>query len=388
MRIGTPSVHRHGVDWSFEVEVESAAGPGALFYRVSPGLPAPEVSCDAPLSALLIPAMFHGEDIEVTGPVSGRLLHNARGPLQAVLRLMIPGLHPVAIRAHETALPTLRAPGVATGFSAGIDSFCLLADYFYADLPPEMKVTHLLFNNVGSHYPGGESLFRERRARVAPVAERMGLPLIGVHSNVDRFYPKALKFERTHTLRNASVALLLQSGVGRYLYASAYHYGDLRVFETGTMARADPMLLGLLTTDRLDALSVGSEYTRVQKTLRVAEVEDSYSSLDVCAMPDTPGRANCSVCWKCLRTLATLEVAGLLERYAGVFDLEAYRARREPYLRELQTKTDPLSREILAFAEERGFPLRPAGGWFARLAGAGRIENWRGRALARLGTRA
>jgi hypothetical protein len=113
-----------------------------------------------------------------------------------------------------------------------------------------------------------------------------------VNSNVDAFYGKGLGNQQTHTLRNASVALLLQGGIGRYLYASSYNFKNVFVGATYSMAYSDTIALPLLSTEVLDAISVGSEYTRIEKTLRVAEIPDSYGTLDVCVSPKKAG--NCS----------------------------------------------------------------------------------------------
>ena len=115
-----------------------------------------------------------------------------------------------------------------------------------------------------------------------------------------------MAFKETPTLRNASVAFALTGGIGRYLYASSYSYDDVSVAATHEIPFADPIVLPLLSTESLDAMSVGSEYARIEKMLRVAEIPDSYTALDVCARwNNSSGYRNCGSCWKCLRTLAT-----------------------------------------------------------------------------------
>ena len=219
-------------------------------------------------------------------------------------------------------------------------------------------MTQLLFNNVGSHGAGGQALFQERRARAASAAAEIGLPLIVVDSNVDAFYGVPLGFQQTHTPRNASVALLLQGGLGRFLYASTYARADAFVGATYDMAYSDTVAVPLLSTESLDAVSTGSEHTRVEKTLQVADLPTSYRALDVCARGDAAG--NCSTCAKCMRTLLTLEIAGVVERYAAAFDLAVYRKGRDRYCGKVLRSTAPLNREIVAFAAQRGFrfPLR------------------------------
>lgn len=369
--------HNHTV---YRVSVESAKGDNTLWYSVHSRFgDLVSESLDAPCAALLIPAMASGEDIHLGGTVSERLFYNLSGPLQSVLRHVMPALRPVKICAKDVHGGKPRAAsGVATGFSGGIDSYCVLADHHYSSVSDGFRVTHLLFNNVGSHGEGsrGEKLFQERYRRLLPAADVLGLPFLMVNSNVDAFYGGQLDFLQTHTLRNTSVALLLQEGIGRYLYASSHEYAAAFVGPANAMGYTDSITLPLLSTKTLDAFSTGSEYTRVEKTLRVAQIPDSYGTLDVCAEDkNTSGYTNCSACFKCLRTLATLEIAGYLERYSQVFDLEIYKRHRIGFFTELLQSQEPLLREIAQFAKERDFPFPrssrvaavPGIGWLAML---------------------
>lgn len=312
--------------------------------------------CDAALVALLIPAMGRQEDIEVHGTISERLYYTLSKQYQAILSTVIPSLEPIEIRASEILPAQDGGTGVATGFSAGVDSFSVLADHYYSETPDGFEITHLLFNNVGSHGSGAERHFRERYEMIRPAAEKIGLPFVMVNSNVDAFYDD-FGFQLTHTPRNCAVPLLLQSGIGRFYYGSAFSYQDISVEKTYDMAYSDPAALPLLSPEGLDMLSVGSEYTRVEKTIQIAEIDDSHDSLNVCVRPGSAG--NCSDCWKCRRTLLTLEIAGLLDRYTEVFDLDVYRQRREDYMGRVLASDDSLLREIVAFADERGFEFPP-----------------------------
>lgn len=354
MRIGKPQIFEEKRQAVYCVNVDSHCGNQTLWYAIQ----AEHVSLlsslsDAPLVALLIPAMMRGEDIHLEGAISAKLHYNLSRPLQKILRHIIPDLRPINI--HADVLdngPMQRAPGVATGFSGGVDSYCLLADHFFSEVSPQYKVTHLLFNNLGTR---PELEFRERYRRLVPLAERFGLPFLAINSNLDHFYAGHFDFQQTHTLRNASVALLLQRGIGRYLYASAYEYADVFVGPCNAMAHTDPITLPLLSTDGLDALSAGSEYTRVEKTSRVSEIPDSYDTLDVCVSEDS-GRTNCSSCWKCLRTMATLDIADRLGRYANSFDLATYRKLRTRYFAKLlSSPNETLMREVVEFGRERNF---------------------------------
>lgn len=357
MKISKPEVLEKNNVIEFRIRVESSEGDETLWYNLS-GKFSDLVTdlCDAPLVALLIPAMAKGEDIYISGMISERLYYNLSGPYQRLLQYVIPSLHLINLYPSEIQSGGQRASGVATGFSAGIDSYCVLADHFYSDIPVGFKITHLLFNNVGSHGKGGERLFRERYSSIEPVVERIGLPLIKVNSNLSIFYGKGLDFQQTHTPRNASVALLLQRGIGRYMYASSYNYIDAFVGDTYDMAYSDSIALPLISTERLDIFSVSSEYTRVNKTLRMADVvTDSYTSIDVCVGLRSNNIRNCSLCWKCMRTLLTLDIAGIIDCYSTSFDIDAYKRGRKKYIASVIISHDPLLKEIVKFAQQKRY---------------------------------
>jgi hypothetical protein len=357
MKISKPEIRQQENQLLSTVQVESLDGSSTLWYSVEKkfGDLLTDFS-DAPLVALLIPAMANGEDIHILGTISERLFYNLSGPYQQFLQCFFPALRRVNIRPENVQTRDQRASGVATGFSGGIDSYCLLADHHYSrNVPEGFRISHLLFGNVGSHGQGEEAerVFRERYTHLEPVAERIGLPFITVNSNLDSFYIKGLGFVRTIAHRNATLPLLLQGGIGRCMYASAIDFKEV--------ARGDPhnanyyelIIFPLLSTEVLDLFSVGSEYTRVEKTMRVAEIPDSYSTLNVCFSRDTP--ENCSTCSKCMRTLLTLEIAGLIDLYSASFDLNAYRRRRNKYIRSIFGGHGPFNRDIIQFARERGF---------------------------------
>lgn len=77
--------------------------------------------------------------------------------------------------------------------------------------------------------------------------------------------------------------------------------------------------------------SVGGNATRMEKTAYIANYPPTYKYLNVCVEKSQ----NDGICFKCVRTLLTLDALNVLERYSQVFDIEHYNSNRKQYLRDL-----------------------------------------------------
>lgn len=320
---------------------------------------------DGFLVGLLLKAMALGEDIEVRGTLSERLHFNLTHYYMSIVRQMLPALGEIRIHADhlDPGAGRTRPGGVGTGFSAGIDSFALLHDHYIEETRPGYRITHLLFNNVGSHgdrdFAAARRLFDQRYEAVRGYPQSLGLDFIKVDSNLSDLL--RMNFEHTHTPRNFSVVLLFQKLFGRYFYASTFRYSDCFVGESYDMAFCDPFAVHLLSTETLDCIASGSQYTRVEKTALVARVRDANHWLNVCTNVAADGR-NCSKCAKCCRTLITLEILGAAAEFAGVFDLAAWAAIRNRYVSSQVLSRRgglPFSAEIREYAEKLGYGFTP-----------------------------
>ncbi len=330
--------------------------------------------------ALLLPAMRHARDLRIGGVVTDSLLHRLNHDLQSLVRTVHPSYQSIVVTADETA-PAGDAPsGVATGFSGGVDSFATLTEYAAAPgVPPALRVTHLLNNNVGAHGNGGRALWRKRFDALRPVAEELGLPFIPVDSNIEHHYPQ-MGFMQTVTFRNAAVVHLLGGGIGRSYHASEGTYRNVRMPPThGDIGLAGAMTFPLLSTPALTVESTSSGLSRVERTL--ALVGGPYARyLDVCIDADPDRTTNCSQCWKCMRTMLTLEIAGSLDEFVpGVFVRAPYERRRTQYYAELLSSSEPNDIELVEFGSRNGWRW----GAIARgRATARRAKHW-ARELAR-----
>jgi hypothetical protein len=316
---------------------------------------------DGFLVGLLPLAMKTGEDIIVKGAISERLFYNLSNYYVEILTRIIPSFKKVKI-IPESLSDGSRIPsqgGVITGFSAGIDSFCTIYDHFLESTPSNYKITHLLFNNVGSHGEfdaiKAESVFLSRYELIKGFAKESKLPFIRVNSNLSDLLK--MNFQQTHVPRNVSSVLMLQKLIGKYYYASTYRYEDSFVGKTYDMAYSDPFAVHLLSTEKLECISSGCQHSRVVKTERVSNVPSSRDWLNVCVSPKEDG-SNCSTCWKCNRTLITFEILGVIDSYKNVFDLGKWKWSKKWYIPEviLNSKNkDPLVAEIRLLARNKNY---------------------------------
>jgi hypothetical protein len=359
--VGPPSVEPGDTRTTYRVEVDGFRGIRSLWFSVPvEATPLLNLRADAALVALLMPGMAARRDIVVEGPVTSELAWNLRGDVQEVVRRVRPELAMVDIEVRRPLATEDAGSGVATGFSAGIDSYATLArHHFAADVPDSLRVTHLVYNNVGSHGHGddGRALYRRRLELLRSSATSTGLPLIDVDSNIDDFYlAQRIGFQQSHTMRNAAVVHLLSSGIRQYLYASSMPFDAITVSAKYDLSFADPVLLPLLSSGALTLRSSGSDMDRAAKTAVIAEIPDTYSRLDVCV--ETTDGTNCSECWKCHRTMLTLELLGVLDRYSGVFTTPRNPQWREDYVVFLLTLNGPTARNLVELYDERvGIPF-------------------------------
>ena len=361
MIVSAPEISRtaQGVRYTVRVRETLRPQPETLWYEV-PAEFADFVSdqSDAALVGLLMPAMSTGEPIHLEGRVSRRLLENLGEAHQAMLRQVVPSLKPVRITAAsvtEERYPNARA--VITGYSGGIDSLTTLLRPREAQEP---TITHLAHNNVGGHGGGPKAagIFRTRLERARSAARRLGLPLIGVDSNLHAFAGPETGFISTHTFCNVSAILVLQAGVGTYEYSGAHHIRDQQIKNNGDISRIDSLALHLLSTESTRIRLSGEQYTRLGKLRLIVEHPISRELLDVCLKPRAAsGRINCSQCLKCLRAQLSLEILGRLEEFSGVFDLRIYRKMRTLQIAHLMKGQLPPPDEVWNLVQSSGLPI-------------------------------
>lgn len=359
MKINKPIVSCFDDVAEYSVVVETSHETKKLWYRVNKNY-ADFISdkADTALLALILPAMLSGEEIHVSGSVSERLLYNISGPFQNLIRIVIPALKPITIKAEELNSSTQKAKGVATGYTGGIDSTSVIIDHTSDSKPAGFRLTHLLYNNVGGANSRDRDVFMARSSRLNRQASQYNLPLIITDSNLDSFYSKELGWQLTHAIRNTSVAYLFEKSIGRFYYASTYNYSSIKIQPSHDVGFIEPVLMPLLCKESLDIIPSGSESTRPEKTIKYLDHSLGHAKPLVCLKNrKNPDAINCGACKKCKRTLLTIEVAGQLNRYERFFNMDAYRKNRKSYIVSVVMQQNAFDKEIVEFAKQNGFKL-------------------------------
>ncbi len=325
---------------------------------------------DAFLTAVVYPAVYYGEEIEIEGTVTSRIFYNTvRYVLPIVMAYTKKDLKPdVKLTATQTGAFKVPDMQVGTGFSGGVDSFTTIYDNLIEAPEAGWKLTSLFFFNIGQNGrkndPCTSERIRYRWQRCKSVADELRLNAVFVDSNIFDFYHEDWEYDAGVLCRLACVQAL-QRALCRYYISSAVSFVEYA--ENGYDKRAndlasyaDPVIIPLLSPDGTDIVCDGAQYTRTQKIERIASWPLVVKYLNVC-VAYTPQYVshNCGGCPKCLKTMAALESMGLLQQYAELFDIEAYRRYERGYKmrQRLRYNTDIYAKDNVDFAARYGRPF-------------------------------
>lgn len=312
-----------GVLW---FEVESKFGPYLCHERG-----------DAFLVALLNYAMRNGHDITSEAPIGEDLYYRLSTDLIPALANNSKVLHLTKITAAVDSSILPNAQAVGTGISCGVDSLHAVAQESNPNFPRH-KLTHLAFNNVGSHGAGerAQKLFDERRALAKKFCEEYHYEYVEGNSNLQDFIPQSHFL--SHTYSSIFSVLALQKLYSVYYYASSGHkYNSFSIKDSEKYDSGLYELLSLncFSSHSLKIYSEGGEKNRFEKLQSVVKFEPSYKYLNVCVKQFH----NCGKCEKCVRTLVAIDALNCLEKYKTVFDINYYKQNRSYYYTKLVVGT-------------------------------------------------
>lgn len=288
---------------------------------------------DAYVIAVLNYAMRNGHDISCEAPLTEELYYNLDKYLIDAIKEYNPDFYRPIITAPISSDLLPCAGGVGTGISCGVDSLHALASQ--TDLKfLNHNITHLTFNNVGSHGEGerAKELFKKRLVLPQKFAKEYGFKLIISDSNLMDVVEQ--NHFKSHTYSSMFPVFCLQKLYSVYYYASSgYRYHEFRLLDLpGSSCGSYEMLsLPLFSTRNLRIYSEGEGKTRMQKVSKIVNYPPSYKYLNVCL---SDGK-NCGKCEKCVRTLLGIDALGKLDLYSEVFDVEYYRNNKSWYLTQL-----------------------------------------------------
>ncbi len=181
---------------------------------------------------------------------------------------------------------------------------------------------------------------------------RLGVQLVVVRTNLLQFLGLDIQ-KQAFTAFVAAPALVLGRMFSRYYVPSSYKFTHLSRFHDGS----HPMFDHLLASDSMETIHDGGHLTRVAKTLAISSWPETHDLLRVCFKPTgvQPGLdaiANCCACEKCVRTMMTLDIAGVLQDYRCFpRPLSSAEIRRQEYGSPGQRV---FAEEIIDFAKEAG----------------------------------
>lgn len=107
---------------------------------------------DAFMVALLYPAMYYHENIEIEGNVSKRLWHNITSYVESCVLDFEPKCKKISIKPRcFSDAEKSKYLHVGTGFSGGVDSFSTVTDNFFNNEDNDYKIDILFFFHVGQY---------------------------------------------------------------------------------------------------------------------------------------------------------------------------------------------------------------------------------------------
>ena len=288
---------------------------------------------DAFVIAVLNYAMRNHHDIVSEAPLTEDLYYNINKYLVDAISQYNTDFYRPQITAEVASEPLPCAGAVGTGISCGVDSLHALACQTAMKFKRH-NITHLTFNNVGSHGEGehAEILYHARLERPKQFATEYGFEFVASDSNLQNVVEQ--NHFKSHTYSSMFAVYCLQKLYSVYYYASGgYKYEDFTLIDSPAICCGsyEMLSLPLLSTHSLRIYSEGEGMSRMTKLKSVVKYAPSYKYLNVCLKEGD----NCGKCEKCVRTLLGLDALGSLDKYSPVFDIAYYRKHKKWYLQQM-----------------------------------------------------
>lgn len=314
------------------------------------------------LVGLMLIAINRDEDIHVQGAgVSKILIKNIQNILIPTLAKMKCGTGKTKIYSKFVESENqIRGNDGATGISLGVDSFYSILKYIEDKTKPINTVlyVHQVQDDIITIDKGVQERFDTRKK----VADGLSLKFIPIVTNLQQILDKEFVFTQYHTFCHLASAMSIKS-IAYYYYATGFSLKEMRLCFDDT-AYYDNIITQVIRHNNFSMEMSGDEVTRFEKTELISRDTIVQKFLDVCLKVDDYDmreKTNCSVCHKCTRTLATLEVLGNVSKFEETFDLKLYNKTRYKAWGDLQYRKvimkDEFALEIFQKAKSANLKL-------------------------------
>lgn len=268
-----------------------------LWYKTNASI---NQSSDIFLAASIIPSMWMNENIEIKERISPFLYSNI-DKIQNILCDWYPEANKISVNSTLGYDKYTDNRKVACFFTGGVDSFYTL-----------MK--HIDEIDVIIYVHGFDAWLYETEylsmvsKHMNQVAKEMNKEIIEVESNIHPFGDKYVNWGFQYFgSALASVAILLSSNIRKVYIGSGKDSNNL------IPCGSHPDLDYLWSTENVEIVHDGCEATRLDKIKSIIHNESALNHLRVC-FDRTNGLYNCSVCEKCIRTMISLNLLGVLDK--------------------------------------------------------------------------
>lgn len=297
---------------------------------------------DSLVWGLLQFAINRGYDIESTLPITEDLWYKLEMNFIDALAAN-PKMHRIHIQAP--LVPAMNhGEIVATGISCGVDSLYTIATHG-ENVPNPYRLTHLCFFDAGSHDTGlqddsSTNLFQGRMALCQHFAEEYNYGFIFIKNDIHELLNRYGEYSHieNHTFMALSCIYALQGAFAKYFYSAGCSIRDFSCVKSNESFQLDAAHYDMLTLNSasipgLDFVSTGGSTDRITKTKTIADYIPAYKYLNVCVATVN----NDSTCFKCVRTMLTLDALGKLDKFSAVFNVQYYINHRKRYIEKMYT---------------------------------------------------
>lgn len=328
------------------------------------------------LCAVYEVAMVSRQDISIDAPVSAKFLFHLRNTIQPLFLKLLPGSKIVDVIVASESDWDFHAKGVGCGCSLGVDSLASIYAQMDPALPKEYKLTHLAFFNCGQlgdyELDKVKENFIQSQKAVRRFADEIGYPLITVDTSLNEFYKYCgVTLLQSFLNRSMSCALALQKLFRHYVLASSYPADKITVSSVD-QSHMEAVFVPLHSTENCEFVVGNPMMKRTDKTKYISGYPLTERYLTVCWAEQTAyevwhntqfleGKAkpNCGWCDKCLRTLLTLDIFGVVENYADQFDLAKYYEHKQDYISKIfrECRKNPFYMEMVELIVSSGWTV-------------------------------